>query len=89
MPLIGEDILHPHAQKLSFSHFLSVFVRHSFCLSLHLPLSLPVFSVPRFLTYVDQTERIRVRIGSRNNDEYINHAKSESVCHVSRGDGIY
>lgn len=40
---------------------------------------------------VDQTARIRACVGSRNNDEYINHNKSESVCYVygHRGDGIY
>lgn len=29
--------------------------------------------------------------GNRNNDEYINHVKSEGACHVygHRGDGIY
>lgn len=54
-------------------------------------LCLPAFSASRFLAAVDQTERIRACIGSRNNDEYINHAKSESMCHVygHRGDGIY
>lgn len=52
---------------------------------------LPAFSAPRFLTAVDQTQRIRVWIGSRNNDEYISHAKSERVCHVYGhcGDGLY
>lgn len=54
-------------------------------------LCLPAFSASRFLAAVDQTERIRACVGSRNNDEYINHAKSESMCHVygHRGDGIY
>ena len=79
----------------------SLFLSVSVCLSSSL--SFPVFLLSfspcvfqrfvhrGFLTAVDQTERIRVWIGSRNNDEYINHAKSESVCHVYGhcGDGIY
>jgi len=51
-------------------------------MSFRLPSScLPALPVPRFLTPVGHRERISVWIGSRNNDEYINHAKkNQGVC---------